>query len=231
MGTVLEMSRRAAAGLALVAGLSACAEVEGEAAGEAIFAGAQRIAAAITAQQDAEVARPRTDLPSFAPAEIAAAPGEFRLVRVTSLGLNELARVVEESGPRVTIEFESGPTAAFDHGVLVATRGFGDDLHTIDGASLRAALAAGGGTLIRRLETIDAQDQIATQGLTCAITAAGTETVDLGLRQETLRRFDEHCRSALLVFDNIYWLDAAGEIAASRQFVSPTVAYLRTNRL
>jgi hypothetical protein len=115
--------------------------------------------------------------------------------------------------------------------VLVATRGFGDDLMTIESRGVREAVAAGGGRVIRRMETLDAQDQIRTTRFECDFASAGTETVDLGLRQVSLRRVDEHCRSEFLIVDNIYWVDGAGRILSSRQYVSPTVAYLRSNVL
>jgi hypothetical protein len=55
--------------------------------------------------------------------------------------------------------------------------------------------------------------------------------VNLGVREATLRRFDENCRGTTIIFDNIYWVDGSGAIVSSRQYVSPTVAYLRSNRL
>ncbi len=105
------------------------------------------------------------------------------------------------------------------------------DLVTIESRGVVEALRAGGGTVSRRMETLDAQDQVHVASFSCTITAAGTETVNLGLREASLRRLDENCRSETLIFDNIYWLDASGDIVSSRQYVSPTVAYLRSNRL
>ena len=81
------------------------------------------------------------------------------------------------------------------------------------------------------METLDDQDQIETSTFTCTIAAAGTEAVNLGIREATLSRFDENCRSPAIIFDNIYWLDGQGRIVASRQFVSPAIAYLRSNAL
>jgi hypothetical protein len=167
----------------------------------------------------------------FTPEAVAAEPAAYRIIQVNALGLNELGRVIQDNGPEITLALQSGPTAAFDEGVLTATRGFGDDLLTIDAPGLIQALRAGGGSLTRTTETLDSQDQIVTSRFACTVTAAGTETINLGLREATLRRLDENCRGERIVFDNIYWLDQRGEIVASRQYVSPTVAYLRANRL
>jgi hypothetical protein len=167
----------------------------------------------------------------FTPEAIAASPAAFRLVQVNALGLVEPARIVRDNGAEDTYPLRSGPTAAFDDGILVATRGFGDDLFTMSSQGVLPALRAGGGTVTRLMESLDPQDQVATTRFDCIVTPAGAETVDLGFRQESLRRFDENCRSPVLIFDNIYWLDSGGTVVASRQYVSPSVAYLRANRL
>ncbi len=167
----------------------------------------------------------------FTPEAIAATPAAFRLVQINALGLVEPARLIRDNGAEDTFLLRSGPTAAFDDGILVATRGFGDDLFTMGSQGVLPALRAGGGQVTRLMESLDPQDQVVTTRFDCTVTPAGSETVDLGLRQESLRRFDENCRSEALIFDNIYWLDGAGTVVASRQYVSPSVAYLRANRL
>lgn len=177
------------------------------------------------------VGLPRAVPGGFSPEAIAAEPSAYRLVQVNALGLAEPARVIQENGPEVTVALRSGPTAAFDNGVLTATRGFGDDLMTVDAPGLLGRLRAGGGQLTRTMEMLGPQDQIVTETFACTVTAAGTETVDLAVRRAELRRLDENCRGEALIFDNIYWLDGGGAIVASRQYVSPTVAYLRSNRL
>jgi hypothetical protein len=167
----------------------------------------------------------------FTPEAIAAAPAAFRLVQVNALDLVEPARLIRDNGAEETYLLRSGPTAAFDDGILVATRGFGDDLFTMGSQGVLPVLRAGGGQVTRLMESLDPQDQVVTARFDCTISPAGSETVDLGLRQESLRRFDENCRGEALIFDNIYWLDGAGAVVASRQYVSPSVAYLRANRL
>ena len=240
MGAVLEM-KRISLGLAVALSLAGCANLAGLSSGPAgAGGGTEGRVLSIVGQvgrvvggigSDNSVSGARSVPGGFTPQAIAAEPGAYRLVQINALGLAEPARVIQENGGEITLALQSGPTAAFDDGILVATRGFGDDLFTIDSRGVIEALRAGGGTLTRRFETLDTQDQIRTSTFACAISAAGSESVNLGLRELSLRRFDENCRSEALVFDNIYWLDSSGEVVASRQFVSPTVAYLRTNAL
>jgi hypothetical protein len=56
------------------------------------------------------------------------------------LGLQEPARVIQQNGDEITIALQSGPTAAFDGGILVATRGFGDDPIAIESRGVPEAL-------------------------------------------------------------------------------------------
>jgi hypothetical protein len=240
MGAVLEMRRIVLGAVALLA-LTACNQGPGnEGAGDVAVPAAESRALGIVGQlrsifggigSDDAVRAPRSIPGGFTPEAIAAEPGAYRLVQINALGLQEPARIIQENGDEVTIALQSGPTAAFDGGLLVATRGFGDDLITMESAGVLQALRAGGGTVTRRMETLDPQDQVLTDSFACTIAPAGEETVNLGIREATLRRFDENCRGTAIVFDNIYWLDGSGTIVSSRQYVSPTVAYLRSNRL
>jgi len=242
MGAVLEMMRTFFLGAALLS-LAACSQGTGPGdagTGDVAVPSAESRALGIVGQvrtvfggigSDDAVRAPRSVPGGFTPEAIAAEPAAYRLVQINALGVQEPARVIQENGPEVTLALQSGPTAAYDGGVLVATRGFGDDLITMDSAGVLQALRSGGGTVTRRMETLDPQDQVLTDSFACTIAPAGAETVNLGIRQASLQRFDENCRSAGLIFDNIYWLDDSGSIVASRQYVSPTVAYLRSNRL
>lgn len=250
MGTVLAMRgpamRRGAGALALMALaalLAACAGGDGSSGGEVGSGPGSDGASAVVGAVSPAVGRiatfyagnaPRVspgDPALFSPEAVAAAPEGFRLVQVNALGLVEPARILRDNGAEETYALRSGPTAAFDDGILVATRGFGDDLYAMSSQGVLAALRAGGGPVTRVMEALDPQDQVVAQRFDCTVTAAGTEVVDLGLRQEALRRLDENCRGEAVIFDNIFWLDGAGTVVASRQYVSPTVAYLRANRL
>lgn len=227
----------AALALAILAGCGAgggagagAPEAEGPTRGEralALVGQARRVLGGVSSPG---ISRPRPR-PTFTAEAVAAEPDLYRVVQVNALGLLETARVVQDNGGNETLALQSGPTASYVGGILVATRGFGDDLLALDAPGLAAALRAGGGTLTRRMDRLDGQDRVVTDAFDCAITSAGTETIDLGVRQAPALRLDEACRGTRIGFDNIYWLDDAGGIIASRQYVSPTVAYLRSNRL
>lgn len=185
----------------------------------------------LQAVRPAAAANPMAEVPGFTAAEMAANLTGYNLFTVNGVDLLEPARLIAANGVETTWESQSGVTAAYDDGILVATRGLVYDLWTASSGQTRAALRAGSGTTTRTVEFIDDQDQISSLDLTCTITPQGSETLNLGIREASLRKFAERCESSALVFENSYWLDGNGDIIASQQYVSPTVAYLRSNRL
>lgn len=171
------------------------------------------------------------ETPGFTGEALARNPQNFMVFSIPTLGRNEPARIIADNGAEQTWAAQSGWTAAFDDGILVATRGLSFDLLATDGSQTRAAIRAGGGTAVRLLETVDSQDRITTITLDCTVTQDGSETVNLGLREVGARKFTETCRSPVVIFENAYWVDGSGAIVSSRQFVSITVAYLLSNHL
>lgn len=169
--------------------------------------------------------------PDFNPEAIVADPGKYAIFTINALAVQAPGRIIQDNGAEQTFASQSGFTASYRDGLLIATRGLGDDLMASDTGQVRQVLAQGGGTAQRAVDFLDDFDRISTMRFDCEIVAQGQEVVDLGLRQPSLSKFEETCTSPKLVFTNIYWLDSTGDILQSRQFVSQTVAYLRVNRL
>jgi len=221
LGAVLAMKWATTLAVAALTGLSACGEGSQDSLGfrlyDALFGG-----------DDGAIPM---ETPGFTAQLIADNPQNFMIVDLPSIGLNQPARIIAQNGEEETWQAQGGPTFAFDRGVLVATRGLIDDLLVFSSAGVREAIAAGGGTITRTLESLDSLDQLSTLTLTCTITFDGSEAVNLGLREVTLRKYSEKCESQALVFENAYWLDGSGAILASRQFISAKLTYLRSNRL
>jgi hypothetical protein len=174
----------------------------------------------------------RTYGAAFTPDAVAASPDDYLLVTINALGITELSNRIAGNDSNSTWISQSGFSISYRDGILVATRGLvGEDVMAASTPGLPGVLRAGGGTVNRAMETLDSLNQIQTMTFTCTVTPNGTETISLGVRDVSARRFDENCRGDAVIFDNIYWLDEGGDIVASRQYVSPTVAYLRCNRL
>lgn len=231
MGTFLAMTIRTGS-LAALLGLVVLAGC-GEGAGEQI--GARLLNVVVPLMSGASMGSGgdagSVAAPDFSAQAIAQDTSKFMAFNLTTLGIATPAQIIADNGADETWRTQAGYTATFRDGMLVATRGLGDDLMAADTGQVRAALRAGGGSARRVTEFLGDQDQIESMTFDCVIVAAGPETIDLGLRQVPTRKFDETCTNPRLVFSNIYWLDSVGAILQSRQFVSSTVAYLRSNRL
>jgi len=118
-----------------------------------------------------------------------------------------------------------GITLSLREGVLVATRGLGDDLMSadVDGtlAMLRGSNREAQYPHIRSY--LDGEDRTVFRSFQCRQEA--------GTGAGPARQVVEHCVSTDIEMTNTYWLDGAGKIVRSRQWVSPTVAYMETERL
>lgn len=181
--------------------------------------GAQPSAAASAQQQ------------TFSPEAIAADPGNYMAFDLRTVAISALGVRAGRNGDEVTYFANTGFSVTLEEGLLVATRGLGQDLMAADVSGVRAALARGGGSAQRVHEILDSRDQVVRQTFDCTIVATGVESIDLGTRTIQALRFEETCTGETASFVNLYWLDGSSTIMQSRQLVSPTVAYLRSNRL
>jgi len=123
-----------------------------------------------------------------------------------------------------------GITLAFRDGVLVGTRGLGDDLMSADVsgdvAMLRGFTGEGYHPHIRSY--LDGEDQTVFRSYQCRRTAQGRETTSDG---PATHRIEMRCASPQDSFTNVYWLDGAGAVTKSRQWVGPTTGYMETERV
>ncbi|SHJ02335.1 YjbF family lipoprotein [Wenxinia saemankumensis] len=223
--------RRSLAAIAMLALLGACA--------------ADDVAAPGGTSTGAEITRsPLAAIADFLPGDFggggAAAPavddaayaaeGVAGAMWLPSYSVPAPMRLVQDNGGDRTYSSPYGFDAAFDDGLLVGTRGLPDDLMGANVTQVAQAIRAGGGSAVRIHDRLDSLDRVVQERFDCEIVASGAEQIDLGGRMASLPRFTETCSSPTLVFENLYWLGANGEIAASRQFVTQTVAYLRFAR-
>lgn len=203
---------------------------------DGVMQGATDVAATVgrfipTLSDAAQPVQPALSAPDFSVDAIAADPGAYRLVQLSSFEETIFARRIAGSDGRETLQAQNGFTYAYRDGLLTATRGIGDDLMAASVAETAAALRAGGGNYSRTFEQLGGLDQILTSTYSCTLADQGMDVVRIGLNEQSARKFSETCVGSEVQFENLYWLDNAGQIISSRQFVTPTVAYLRTSRI
>lgn len=153
-------------------------------------------------------------------------PGAFLLM--SRAGGGEPASLVTAAvnGTKVTWISADQVTVTLEFGLLVATRGFAQDLMAADISQVIQALVNSGGTASRTFEYLDGLDQISTQVLQCSIASSGLETLTILDKPFATERFDEVCANEMIRFTNVYWISDEGRIVQSRQLVSQGVGYL-----
>lgn len=123
-----------------------------------------------------------------------------------------------------------GITVTFQRGVLIATRGLGDDLMSADVQNtvtiLRSNMSSQYYPQIRSY--LDGEDQTRFRTYQCRQSDVSVEQTRVGSISQTLRRVTETCVSLDRETTNTYWLDPAGTVLKSRQWVRPNVGYMKT---
>lgn len=112
---------------------------------------------------------------------------------------------------------------SFRQGVLVASRGLGFDLMAADASGTLAALQGQGAPVYRRQMRFLTSDQRSTYLMAgCSLTATEAEMV----AGRQTRRLEEQCQAHRHKITNLFWVDGAGHILRSQQWVSPEIGYL-----
>lgn len=173
---------------------------------------------------------PEKKPPILSPEVANAAPGDVLLVKIIARNAVAPMTKVAENGGAITWISPGKVTMAFEDGILVGTRGLGDDLMGVDPTGVRDALNAGGGTASRRQSFLTSEDQIVTKDMTCTIISLGPDPIQTVTGERQATKLEEDCKGPALVFKNTYWM-AGSEIIRSRQAVSGGVGFIQVDQL
>jgi hypothetical protein len=213
--------RRAAqrlAAAAVLAGLAACGGGSGADEDVLLTALAGRLGA-VTGQGAEPVPDARAVL---TPALVAGSPTPLILLVVEETDSG--STLVPLAANRGTVQWRdaAGGGLLRRDGILVGTRGFGFDLHTADVAPLAAALRAGGGEGVERVNRfIDGENQIVAMQYLCSVRPVRGEALNLYGRVVQTVVYEEACIDDGPAFVNQYWVDGSGTVLRSREFVHP----------
>lgn len=157
---------------------------------------------------------------------------EIDLLRVSIISREATALLgsAATNGTKVTWIAQEGVSLTFDAGLLVASRGFGEDLMGADVSGAKSSLINGGNHL-RILDFLNGLDQIERRQFQCETRQNGSETIEILERTYATTIMEETCTSGSGGFKNTYWQDASGVIWQSRQWISDDVGYLGYQRL
>ncbi|KAG1713781.1 hypothetical protein GQR58_002247 [Nymphon striatum] len=157
---------------------------------------------------------------------------ETDLLRVSIISRDATSFLVTggTNGTKVTWLSPDGLSLTFDRGVLVASRGFGDDLMGADVSDALASMESGGNHL-RTLDFLTSLDQIERRDFQCETVVSRSEELTIVERTYQTKVIEESCTDGDFSFQNTYWRDVNGVIWQSRQWISPQTGYLGYQRL
>jgi hypothetical protein len=122
-------------------------------------------------------------------------------------------------------------TLALRNGVLVATRGLGNDVLSSDvRTSPGQPGPASGGSHTQLIRGGD--EEALRMSLVCEISDKGPQTIEIVERRHATRHVQQHCTGGGGAIVNDYWIDPGSNVVwQSRQWAGPGIGYLRLRRL
>lgn len=159
------------------------------------------------------------------PQMIAETGGNVIMVRITSKGIT--APMVLSGRNADVMTFSGGGVVSISmrDGVILATRGLGDDLMTARVPTLRQ-LTSGARSYQRSYELFNGVVQPQEEVASCNVAPAGPAQISVSGKSIASRIVDETCIISAGRIDNRYWLNAAGRVVRSQQWISPTVGFV-----
>ena len=155
-----------------------------------------------------------------------ASKGAFLLMTLANSEATAALVTAGTNGNRVTWVSADQISVTLEFGLLVATRGFTQDLMATDVSQVIKALVSSGGTAVRTVEFLDGLDQISTELLQCSIASDGVETLIILEKDYNTEKFNEVCTNETFKFTNVYWINDLGRIVQSRQLVSRAIGFV-----
>lgn len=146
------------------------------------------------------------------------------LIKVTRAreGLSAGLRPLDNKGEAAIWVSSDGKTVTLFNGLLIATRGFGNDLSS---AKVPGAVA-GQTDVLREHYLLGGDDRMRRHAFFCDFTGRGRQTINVvGVSFET-DLVTEVCTGENLSFENSYWFLPQGGLIKSQQWASPEIGSL-----
>lgn len=223
MGNVLAMNIRMVCALAGLLALIGCGS-ENNQRGEVGALTKAAIKNAVSKRSGAPAA------PQLTRAAIDASPVPLVHARILSRGAEATLAPVAVNGGNETWMSGDPITLTLRSGILIATRGLGEDMISAS-APDAATVRRGTGQTSRSFFHLDGENHTVRQNFACFLSNAGQQQFAMFERAYETLYITETCTGDGPEFTNEYWIDSAGKILKSRQWVSPSVGKLELQRV
>ena len=143
-------------------------------------------------------------------------------MRNTALRFFAFMAPLGDNGPVRTWSTEAFETVALRDGIVMATRGLGNDLMSAESPTA-AQIARGTGVYQRTYYLLDGADQTVKIAAQCDLQSLGAEVIDVLGRSYSTRKIAENCGINGKTVTNTYWFDRSSHVLQSQQWISPQV--------
>lgn len=235
MGTGVEMKRKLP--FALVATvlsflvLSACGNDPAALESKQSLTKGKGVAAilSVLARKKAPPAPTQADLAAAGQA-LESAGEPVLLVAFPKFGYTNLMSPYGRNGAVTTWAGATMQTVSLAGGMVVATRGFGNDLMAARAPEV-GQIQRATGYFHRGYSYLDGADQRQFFEYDCTFASAGTEQIGFLGKAYVTRKVIESCEGAESSFHNTYWFDQSGVLRQSDQRVSPQLQFIRLQQI
>ncbi|WP_438986282.1 YjbF family lipoprotein [Marivivens donghaensis] len=169
-------------------------------------------------------------IPTYTFADLTASETPVILAAVPSLEVADIFQKIGSNGNQETWISSIGMTITLENGIVVATRGFGEDIYAADTRGLSAALGRGVGTYSRNIEHLDSSDEVIRMEFSCELEPVGQDQVTILDRSFGATKLQETCRSEDAAFANYYWVNGYRDVVQSQQWLGKSVGHATTQQ-
>lgn len=221
------------AGLSLVAALSACGnDTSATSPSQAYLGAAKSVVGSVRGKASGAPAAQAVDPHTLIAQALAATDGQIMIMGIEATQATMAIGPVTRNGTVVTWKTADRRSFSFDRGVLAGTRGFGDDLMSIDAdPSIALVTSRRSGRVPRVNYYLSGLGNSAALTLDCTVTVGGRVHLAVGEINTTTTHMVETCQRDGLSVENQYWVDGRGKILKSRQWVGQRLGYIITQQL
>lgn len=125
-----------------------------------------------------------------------------------------------------------GATLTFDHGIIKASRGMGDDVMGSTSSMPPWENINSNAIYVRNLSYLSGDNKIYSKKFDCEIRKnSSDEKINIWDVTVSLRKYEETCTFNKEIINNYYYLDDNKIVRKSYQYLSETVGYITTERL
>lgn len=158
--------------------------------------------------------------------------GEVYLARLERAGLLTVLGETGRNGRTLSLATPSRQGVMLRGGLLVATRGLGDDLMSADTDDAEALIRGRrSGAASRVYRYLDGEGIERPLPATCTYAAGGAGQAELIASATPMIEVRETCEAGGLTIRNRYAVDAGGRVIASRQWIGPSLGHIRLQRV